>query len=48
MLVVMRERWSIENGCLTPTLKIKRGGIEALLAPRVDAWYAEPAEVLWT
>ena len=32
MLVVMRERWSIENGCLTPTLKIlKRRRIEAML-----------------
>lgn len=47
MLVVLRERWSIENGCLTPTLKIKRGRIEAQLRPRIDAWYAEPAEVLW-
>jgi long-chain acyl-CoA synthetase len=47
MLVVMRERWSIENGCLTPTLKIKRGRIEAMLAQELGDWYAEPAEVLW-
>jgi long-chain acyl-CoA synthetase len=47
MLVVMRERWSIENGCLTPTLKIKRGRIEAMLAQKLGGWYAEPAEVLW-
>jgi long-subunit acyl-CoA synthetase (AMP-forming) len=48
MLVVLRERWSIENGCLTPTLKIKRGRIETLLARRQNAWYAAPDEVLWS
>jgi long-subunit acyl-CoA synthetase (AMP-forming) len=47
MLVVLRERWSIENGCLTPTLKIKRGRIEEMLAPAQNGWYAAPDEVLW-
>ena len=40
VLVVAREPWSIENGCLTPTMKIKRSRIEAALASQVDAWYA--------
>jgi long-subunit acyl-CoA synthetase (AMP-forming) len=47
MLVVLRERWSIDNGCLTPTLKIKRGRIETMLAPELNTWYAAPDEVLW-
>ena len=46
-LVVAREPWSIENGCLTPTLKIKRSRIEADVASRVDAWYGAPGPVLW-
>ena len=32
MLVIAKEPWSIENGCLTPTMKIKRSRIEAAVA----------------
>jgi long-subunit acyl-CoA synthetase (AMP-forming) len=46
-LVVAREPWSIDNGCLTPTLKIKRSRIEAALASEVDGWYANPGLVVW-
>jgi len=46
-LVVAREPWSIDNGCLTPTLKIKRSRIEAALAPEVDYWYATAGPVVW-
>jgi long-subunit acyl-CoA synthetase (AMP-forming) len=47
MIVVAREPWSIENGCLTPTMKIRRPRIEAVVAPQVESWYAEPRKVLW-
>lgn len=47
MLVVAREPWSIENGCLTPTMKIKRSAIEAGVAKQIDAWYAAKGPVLW-
>jgi len=47
MLVVAREPWSVDNGCLTPTLKIKRSSIEALLSAQVDAWYRREGPVLW-
>ncbi|MEO6408181.1 MAG: AMP-binding protein [Burkholderiaceae bacterium] len=46
-LVVAREPWSIENGCLTPTMKIKRSRIEATVAPHLNAWYGAPGPVLW-
>jgi long-chain acyl-CoA synthetase len=46
-LVIAGETWSVDNGCLTPTLKIKRACIEALAAPTVDAWYDEPRPVVW-
>ena len=47
MIVVAREPWSIDNGFLTPTLKIKRNRIEAAFAAQVDAWYARTEPVLW-
>ena len=47
MLVVANEPWSIENGCLTPTLKIKRSRIEAGVSDRVAGWYASGAAVVW-
>lgn len=47
MIVVAPEPWSIENGCLTPTMKIKRGRIEALMAPQVETWYASHGTVHW-
>lgn len=46
-LVVAREPWSIENGCLTPTMKLKRSHIEAALAAQVEGWYAENRAVVW-
>jgi long-chain acyl-CoA synthetase len=47
MIVVASEPWSIENGCLTPTMKIKRNRIEAVVGPQVQAWYASGAKVVW-
>jgi long-chain acyl-CoA synthetase len=48
MFVVVREPWSIENGCLTPTMKVKRARIESLVASQVEGWYARGKRVLWT
>ncbi len=46
-IVVVKERWSIESGELTPTMKIKRGAIEDLYASRLDGWYAAGKKVIW-
>jgi long-chain acyl-CoA synthetase len=39
MIVVVTNPWTIENGFLTPTLKIKRSKIEADVAGKVDGWF---------
>jgi long-subunit acyl-CoA synthetase (AMP-forming) len=46
-LVIASEPWTIENGCLTPTMKIKRTRIESAVAPLVDRWYAGNRPVQW-
>ena len=48
MLVVVREPWTIENGMLTPTMKIKRARIEAAVADKLDDWYASKSPVIVT
>jgi long-subunit acyl-CoA synthetase (AMP-forming) len=47
MPVVASEPWSIENGCLAPTMKIKRSRIEAQANERLAAWYAAQGPVVW-
>jgi len=47
MIVIVHEPWSVENGCLTPTMKIKRNHIESLIAPQVERWYADGHQVQW-
>jgi long-subunit acyl-CoA synthetase (AMP-forming) len=48
MLVVAAQPWSIENGCLTPTMKIKRSHIEYSVQHELDNWYANSKVVIWT
>ena len=47
MLVVVREPWTIEEGLLTPTMKIRRNRIEASVASRVETWYSAGGSVQW-
>lgn len=47
MIVVMREPWSVENGFLTPTMKLRRGRIESAMQPQVERWFAEGQKVQW-
>ena len=47
MLVVSPQAWSIENGCLTPTMKIKRSRIEFGVQHQIDAWYNSDQAIVW-
>ncbi len=38
-LIIMQEPWTVENACLTPTLKIRRMEIERLVQDRIESWY---------
>ncbi|MBV8667260.1 MAG: AMP-binding protein [Burkholderiaceae bacterium] len=47
MLVIAPEPWSIENGFLTPTMKIKRSRIESVVGEKLNGWYEAKGKVLW-
>jgi long-chain acyl-CoA synthetase len=45
--VVVAEPWSIENGILTPTLKIKRNKVDAKYKDKYVTWYDAPETIVW-
>jgi long-subunit acyl-CoA synthetase (AMP-forming) len=47
MLVVVPGPWSVDNGLLTPTLKIRRARIEEAVAGAMAGWYAQRGPVVW-
>ncbi len=46
-LVVVKDSWAVDNGFLTPTLKIKRNVIEDRYGERFEEWSARSEAVLW-
>ena len=46
-LAIVNDVWDIENGFLTPTMKIRRNIIEKHYADHEDGWYAARSAVLW-
>jgi len=46
-LVVVSGVWGVENGFLTPTLKIKRNVIEATYGAHLHAWSERTEAIVW-
>jgi long-chain acyl-CoA synthetase len=47
-VVVMKGEWTIENGLITPTLKVKRNEVEKIHLPKYPTWYhTQPGVVVW-
>jgi long-chain acyl-CoA synthetase len=46
-LVVVRTPWSVENGFITPTFKVKRNRIDEVYAPLFERWTAKRKAVVW-
>lgn len=45
--VILKGEWTIENGLLTPSLKIKRNEVEKIHLPKYPQWYKEKGIVVW-
>jgi long-chain acyl-CoA synthetase len=48
MIVISQQPWAIENGFLTPTMKVKRSRIEGAVADKVGEWYESGRAVVWS
>ncbi|HEA50843.1 AMP-binding protein [Marinobacter antarcticus] len=46
-VVLVKEPWTMENGMLTPTMKIKRNVIEDVYNPKMDGWFEQQKKVIW-
>lgn len=46
-LVVVKDPWTMENGMLTPTMKIRRNVIERAYQERMAEWAAVGRKVVW-
>ncbi len=46
--VIMKGDWSITNGLMTPTMKVKRNEVEKIHVPKYPTWYhAKEGVVIW-
>jgi long-chain acyl-CoA synthetase len=46
-IVVVGEEWTVDNGLITPTLKVKRNRIDEVYGPHLERWLATGATVVW-
>ncbi len=46
-VVVVAEPWTMENGMLTPTMKIKRNVIENFYTEKMNDWFSRKRPVVW-
>jgi long-chain acyl-CoA synthetase len=46
-VVVITEPWSVDNGFITPTFKVKRNRIEEVYGPNFEKWVGSRKKVIW-
>jgi len=46
-IALVKDHWTIENGFITPTLKLKRSALEAFYASFLPAWMDLHTRVIW-
>ncbi len=45
--VIMKGDWTIDNGMMTPTMKVKRNELEKIQVPKYPMWYGAEGTVVW-
>ena len=46
-LIVVTQPWTVDNGFITPTFKVKRNRVEEVYGPRYEAWSRAHQPVIW-
>ena len=46
MLAVVTTPWTVDNGLVTPTFKVRRPKVEEVFGPKLDGWVAQRRKVL--
>jgi long-chain acyl-CoA synthetase len=46
-LVVVKEAWTVDNGFITPTFKVKRNRIDEAYGPMFERWIGARRQVVW-
>jgi long-chain acyl-CoA synthetase len=45
--VIMKENWTVDNGLMTPSMKIRRNRIEAIHQPMYQDWFSKMERVVY-
>ena len=46
-LILVPDAWTVDNGLVTPTFKVKRAALEALYGASFESWVARREAVVW-
>jgi long-chain acyl-CoA synthetase len=46
-VIIMEEDWSVDNGLLTPTLKVKRNRVEGIHKDRYGQWFESKGDIVY-